>query len=128
MKNIRHVIHVEPSHQHQLFLLIGHIIVGWLAWIGLHGHWWLMFFVLWGSTLFWSLYQAYHRHFVFEMRGDEIFLDGKFYHISAASKVGYGFIWLILNGEKSIHLWLFSDSMNEAEYRRIARRITMRSQ
>jgi len=77
---------------------------------------------------FWSLYHAYHRQFIFEMRGDEVFMDGKFYHITPTSKVGYGFIWLVLHGEKTTHLWLFADSMDEAEYRRIARRITMRTQ
>ncbi|WP_024872773.1 protein YgfX [Tolumonas lignilytica] len=128
MKNIRHVIRVEPSHHHQLFLVIGHIIVGWLAWTGLHGHLWLVFFIMWGGSLFWSLYQAYHRQFEFEMRGDEIFMDGKFYHVMPASKVGYGFLWLVLHGDKVTHLWLFSDSMDEAEYRRIARRINMRTQ
>ena len=128
MKNIRHVIRVEPSHHHQLFLLIGHIILGWLAWISLHGHLWLMFFILWGCSFFWSLYHAYHRQFIFEMRGDEVFMDGKFYHITPTSKVGYGFIWLVLHGEKTTHLWLFADSMDEAEYRRIARRINMRTQ
>lgn len=131
MKNIRHVIRVESSHHHQLFLLIGHIILGWLAWSSLHGHFWLLFFILWGGTLFWSLYQASHRQFVLEMRGDEVFWDGKFYHMTPASRVGYGFIWLVLQGgqgEKRVHLWLFSDSMDEAEYRRIARRINMRTQ
>ena len=32
--------------------------------------------------------------------------------------VGYGFIWLVLKGgqgDKRIHLWLFSDSMDEVE-------------
>ncbi len=128
MKNIRHVIQVNASHYHQYFLLAGHILIGWLAWISLHGHFWLIFFVVWGGCLFWSLYHASQRHFQIEMKGDEIFWDGKFYHITASSRVGYGFIWLVLKGDKTVHLWLFADSIKEPDYRRIARRVNMRTQ
>lgn len=130
MKNIRHVIQVEPSYYHQGYLITGHILLGWLAWISLHGHFWLLFFILWGSSLFWSCYQASQRRFVFEMNGDEVFWDGKFYELSLKSKVGYGFLWLILIGPdgKRRQLWLFPDSVHREEYRRISRQITMRTQ
>lgn len=129
MKNIRHVIQINPSSYHQIALLIGHIAIGWLAWISFHGHFSIFFFAFWGASLFYSLYLASHRKFQIEMNGSEIFWEEKFCLITKQSKVGYGFLWLILESEgKRSHLWIFADSTDEESYRRISRRIAMEHQ
>jgi len=124
---MKHVIRVEPSSHHQQILVAGHLLLGWLAWQWLHGHYWSLFLLAWGLSLGWSLYQAHHRRGSLVLSGSEILWRGRSYSLGTGSRLGHGFLWLDLQGERSLRLWLFADSLTEADYRRLARHIHLQS-
>lgn len=125
MPVIKHVLAVEPSCHHQLVLVVGHLAVCSLLWFWLHGPYWAWFVVGAVLSLGYSLYLARQRRFILTLQGNELIWQGERYRLGQASRVGYGFLWLELKGARLTHLWLFGDSMSQADYRCLAQRITL---
>lgn len=125
MSSMKHVIRVEPSLRHQEILLLGHLLLVALMWLSLHGHYWPWLLCLLFASLCYGLYQARHRHFTIEIRGDQILWHGALHNIGKGSKVGPGFVWLVLDGPHAERWWLFADSMLAADFRLLAQRIQL---
>lgn len=125
MPTTKHKITVGPSVWHQILLLVGHLLLCWPMWSLLHGVYWLWFVLALGSSLAVSLYQAYHRRFWLELSGQELHYRGQWYRLGRGSRVGQGFLWLDLEGEQVIRLWIFADSLTPADFRLLARRVNL---
>ena len=125
MTATKHVLAIEPSWHHQQVLLAGHLLVTALLWFWLHGLYWSGFLLGMVLSLGYSLYLARQRRFTLELQGKDLTWLGQRYTLGHGSRVGYGVIWLALDGPQPIRLWLFSDSVNQADYRRLAQRITL---
>ena len=125
MPAIKHVLVVKPSQQHQRVLLAGHLLVTALLWFWLQGLYWYGF--LFGAllSLGYSLHLARQRSFTLELQVGNVTWQGERYTLGSASRVGYGFLWLVLEGPQATALCLFSDSLGQADYRRLARLITL---
>lgn len=120
-----HKIRIGPSRWQQILLLVGHLLLCWPMWSLLHGAYWLWFVLALGVSLVVSLYQAHHRHLLLALSGQELHYQGQWYRIGHGSRVGQGFLWLDLEGEQVIRLWIFADSLAEADFRLLARRVNL---
>ena len=125
MPATKHVLAVEPSRHHQRVLLFGHLLVTALLWFWLHGPYFAWFLSGMLLSLGYSLYLARQRRFILELQDKDLTWQGGRYTLGQGSRVGYGFLWLELNGSRFVRLWLFSDSLSQADYRRLAQRITL---
>lgn len=125
MPAIKHVLVVEPSLLHQWGLLVGHLLVAILLGFWLHGLYWGGFLLGVLLSLGYALYRARQRRFTLTLEENELIWLGARHSLGQGSRVGYGFLWLALEGERTRSLWLFSDSLSQADYRRLAQRITL---
>ncbi len=126
MPTTKHKIVVGPSRWHQILLLVGHLLLCWPMWSLLHGAYWLWFVLALGISLAVSLYQAHHRQLWLELSGQELHYQGQWYRLGQGSRVGPGFLWLDLEGEQVIRLWIFADSLAPADFRLLARQVNLR--
>lgn len=125
MSTTRHVISVEPSRQHQLLLLAGHLLVAALSWVWLPDARGIGCIMALSASLGYSWYQASQRRFTLEWSARTLYWQQRRYELGAGSRVGPGFVWLDLQGEDSCRLWIFVDSLPSPEYRRLARMIAL---
>jgi hypothetical protein len=125
VNTIRHVISVEPSRLHQLILLVGHLLLAALMWGTLHGQYWLWWLLILMASCCYALLQSRRWRGILELEGETLRWQEHSYQLGAGSRIGLGFLWLDLTGPYAVRLWIFIDSVNSADYRRLARHVNL---
>lgn len=123
MLTTRHVIPVEPSRRQQWILIISHLLLGALLWDSLQGVYASSFWFFLALSLGYSLYRARRWRCEVTLQGLHIEWQAARYTLGPGSRIGAGFLWLDLDGERPCRLWLFADSVASVDYRRLARHI-----
>ncbi len=125
MNTIRHVISVEPSRLHQLILLVGHLLLAALMWGTLHGQYWFWWLLILMGSCCYALRRSRRWRGILELEGETFRWQDQSYQLGAGSRIGPGFLWLDLTGPYAVRLWIFVDSVNSTDYRRLARHVNL---
>lgn len=127
MTAIRRVLQISPSLRHQQILLGGHLLLLLLMSLWLHGGSWYAFCAVWSLSLCWAVWQARQRHFALEWAGETLYWQQQRFSLGDGSRIAAGFLWLDLQGASRHTLWIFVDSLNDEEYRFLARQIRLQT-
>ena len=125
MLTTRHVIRVEPSLRQQWLLIASHLLPCALLWDALQGVYASSFWLLLSLSLAYSLYRARRCRFELTLQSHQVEWHAVSYPLGLGSRIGPGFLWLDLVGERPCRLWLFADSVAAVDYRRLARTINL---
>lgn len=119
----RFAISAKPSYYHRYYVLAV-AAFWWLpASFLLNAERLMWFMPVWLAVCFWLWWRCAHYQIQGEYRNGIVSLNGRRGRLSTYSRVGPGFLLVVLEGDTWPPYWLFQDALPDTVYRRLSQLI-----